>query len=187
MGIRRAMEIIIMDALLVLLLLGGVIGAFGFVVMVTALSPRRLQFSCQPLQASQVPYRRRTFLFSAAERAFYKGLRTLFPDHMIFVKVRLADLVSIKLTRPSIWEHFSPINRKLIDFVVCDPTLAPVLAIELGDAKSSLNPTSPDTAVNSMLAKAALPLLRIPEKRQYLFSELRQLLHPYLRVPRPLL
>ena len=105
---------------------------------------------------------------------------------MIFVKVKLADLVS-RRPRHSLWEHFNPINRKRIDFVVCDPTLAPVLAIELDGGVISKTAGANADMVNSVLANASLPVVHIPEKRSYLFNELRRLLTPYLSVVRPLL
>jgi len=164
------------------MLLAGFIASLGFIFLLSthfSRSPR--QFAWQPLPTDPLPYRRRSFLFSTAERSFYKALRAIVPDHMIFVKVRLGDLVSIP--DHSFWGHFSPINRKHIDFLVCDPTLAPVLAIELDGA--SARETQNDL-VKSVLASASLPVLRIPEKL-YQFTDLRSLLAPYLHVPAPLL
>jgi hypothetical protein len=172
-----------MEAVLILVLLMGFVGALGGVILLGAQFPRTREFAWQPMQGNPVPFRRCNFLFSKAERSFYQALRSLVPDHMIFVKVRLADLVRMKPSGGSFWEHFSPINRKHVDFVVCDPTLAPVLAIELDETPSGL---SQDDLVKSVLASASLPILRIPEKR-YQFADLRSLLAPYLHVPAPLL
>ncbi|HEY4282279.1 MAG TPA: DUF2726 domain-containing protein [Chthoniobacterales bacterium] len=175
-----------MDGVLIVVLLAGFLGALAGIVLLGAQSARPAQFAYQPVQSHAIPFRRRTVLFSRAERSFYKALRALVPDHMIFIKVKLADLVSIK-PRQSFWEHFSPIQRKEIDFVVCDQTLAPVLAIELADAKQLGVDAVAGDSVSSMLATASLPIVRIPAKRQYLFNEMRRLLTPYLAVPRPLL
>jgi hypothetical protein len=181
------MVIITMEALLILLLLGGFVGALALIVVAGAQYSRPVDFAWQPMQSDPVPYRRRSFLFSAAERSFYKALRTLVPDHMIFVKVRLADLVSLKPSGHSFWEHFSPIGRKHVDFVVCDQTLAPVLAIELDNIRHAGDRPSHYELVNSVLASASLPVVRIPEKRRYLFADLSRLLAPYLRVAAPMI
>jgi hypothetical protein len=175
-----------MDAVLIVALLGGFLSALVGIVVLGAHAARPAQFACQMVQAHPIPFRRRTVLFSRAERSFYKALRALVPDHMIFIKVKLADLVSIKPSH-SFWEHFSPIQRKQIDFVVCDQTLAPVLAIELADTKQLGVDAVGGDSVSSILATACLPIIRIPAKRQYLFNEMRRLLTPYLAVPRPLL
>jgi hypothetical protein len=170
-----------MEPLLVVALLTGFLVVLGAIVLITrraAAAPA--PFHGQPIQTSPVPLPRRTVLFSKAERSFYQMLRTLVPDHMIFVKVKLADLAAVRAN--SFWDHFSPINRKHIDFVVCDPTLAPVVAIEL-DTAHGLSASA--DVVSSVLAGVSLPLVRVSENRP--FSELRQLLSPYLRVARPML
>ena len=104
---------------------------------------------------------------------------------MIFVKVKLADLVQSK-SRQSLWDYFTPINRKHIDFVVCDPTLSPVVAIEL-DKVNHYGAASAAELLNSVLGSAALPIVHVPHKRRYLFHELRKLLAPYVTMPHPLL
>jgi hypothetical protein len=173
-----------MEPLLVVLLLSGFIATLAAIVWIGWHSAARPSFASAAFGSPPIPFRRRTVLFSRAERSFYQVLRSVVPDHMIFVKVRLADLVRPK-PRQSLWEHFSPINRRHIDFVVCDPTLAPLVAIEL-DKVSSLSASTPDL-LTSVLASASLPVVHVPQKRRYLFNELRKLLAPYVTVPHPLL
>ena len=175
-----------MEPILILLLLAGFVASLAFsLLLATTRSPR--PFACEPMQTQLVPYRRRNFLFSSAERSFYNVLRKLVPDHMVFVKVRLADLVSVPAPERSFWHHFSPINRKLVDFVVCDPTLSPILAIELEPSGNRLSfRQTGDELIDSVLASASLPVVHVPERRRYLANELRRLLGPYLRVPAPL-
>ena len=175
-----------MEALLVLVLLAGFVAVLAAIVAIGRYSQPVPHFAFQPAQGHVIPHRSRAILFSRAERSFYQTLRAVIPDHMIFVKVKLADLVSLR-PRQSLWDYFSPINRKRIDFVVCDPTLAPVLAIELDHTGITKCSSVSSDLVNSVLANVALPVVHVPEKRSYLFNELRRLLMPYLSVPRPLL
>jgi hypothetical protein len=175
-----------MEAVLILVLLTGFIAVLGATVLLGSHLTRPASFASSPIQAHAIPSRGRTVFFSKAERAFYKALRTVVPDHMIFVKVRLADLVSLK-PRTSFWEHFSALNRKRIDFVVCDPTLSPVLAIELDESGQRAVSSPPGDLVNSVLASASLPIVHVAQKRSYLFTELRRLLSPYLIMARPLI
>jgi len=174
-----------MEALLVVILLVGFLAALGSIVAVGLRHAPRLNFASLPVQGHAILHRRRPVFFSKAERSFYKTLRALVPDHMIFVKVKLGDLVAIN-PRHSCWEFFSPMNRRHIDFVVCDATLAPVLAIEL-DGQTNVRAVEGNAdLVSSVLATASLPLVHFPERRRYLFSELRRLLTPYLGVARPI-
>ncbi len=87
-----------------------------------------------PARASDHRYRLRDDFVSRAEASFFHTLRTVVGDGaLIFPKVNLADLLYAPRQRErlSAWNR---INRKHIDFVLCDPrTLAPVLAVELDD------------------------------------------------------
>ena len=125
-----------MEALLIVVLFSGFLSILAGIVFFTPHMARRPAFA-RASQGRPMPFRRHTLLFSRADRSLYRALRSFVPDHMIFAKVKLADLISITPGQP-FWEHFSPINRKYIDFVVCDATLSPVLAIEV-DASPSMN------------------------------------------------
>src|SRR3954464_8304045 len=162
----------IMEAVLVVFLLGGFLLVLSTTIMVSRHMPQRPAFAGLSVHGHAFPFRRRIVLFSKAERSFYKALRSLVPGHMIFVKVTLADLVSLK-PRHSLWEHFSPINRRHVDFVICDPTLAPVVAIALDSATVNNSAAAADI-MNSVLASASLPVLHVPQKRRYLFDDLRR-------------
>lgn len=172
-----------MEPFLIVALLAGFVAALGAIVLVTARTAAApAQFHGEPIQTSPVPFPRRTVLFSKAERSLYQTLRKLAPNHMIFVKVKLADVACLKPR--SMWDHFNPVNRKHIDFIVCDPTLAPVVAIALDGLRAF---GASGEAVKSLLAQVSLPLVSVPEKQGYAFAELRQLLSPYLRVAGPML
>jgi len=175
-----------MDVFLVFSLLTGFISILAGILLLGRHSLPRRSFAGQAVSANGIPIRRHAVLFSKAERSFYKALRSLVPDHMIFVKVKLSDLISVRQPQ-SIWEHFSALNRKHLDFVVCDPTMAPVLAIELDDVKNHSQDGATADLVNTVLAQAAVPVLHVPQKPNYLLTELRRFVAPYLAVPRPLL
>jgi hypothetical protein len=174
-----------MEPLVVLLLLGGFVVTLLTIVLIGRHASARPVFAAPGFGGAPIPFRRRTVLFSKAERSFYQVLRSVLPDHMIFVKVKLTDLVCQK-SRRSMWDYFAPINRRHIDFVVCDPTLSPVVAIEL-DKVNHYGAASAADVLNSVLGSASLPIVHVPHKRRYLFNELRKLLAPYVTVPHPLL
>src|SRR5437016_1889827 len=111
-----------MDAWLILTLLTGFIAVLAAVLLFSTRSAAQSNFFAHAVQAHAVPIRRHALLFSKAERSFYQALRSLVPAHMIFVKVKLTDLVSVEQPQ-RVWEHFSSLNRRHVDFLVCDPTL----------------------------------------------------------------
>lgn len=122
-----------------------------------------------PARASDHRYRLRDDFVSRAEASFFHTLRTVVGDGaLIFPKVNLADLLYAPRQRErlSAWNR---INRKHIDFVLCDPrTLAPVLAVELDD-RSHRRPdrAERDAFLDDALGGAGLPLLRVPARHTY--------------------
>ena len=132
------------------------------------------------------PFARRSDFFSAAEHSFYEVLCGLCPQHTVFAKVRLADLVRVQASGREFWQRFNSICGKHVDFVVCDEQLAPVVAIELDDSSHrEAERLKRDRFVDSVLQTASLPIIHIPAKRGYVLDEIRQLLAPHLRINSP--
>ena|ERR1043166_6558187 len=133
-------------------------------------------------------------LLSPAERSFFGVLQqALSPAYQIFAKVRLADILQpnadIGLSR---WQSaFNRITRKHIDFVLCDPaSLRIVAVIELDDSTHRrLDRRTRDTFVDSALAEAGIPILRVSARQSYSPAQLRQqlesLLRPDDKIPTP--
>jgi hypothetical protein len=108
-------------------------------------------------------------------------LRRIAPDYTIFAKVRLCDVIFAS-TRGKTWRtKHDRIHSKHLDFLVCDATLAPVIAVELDDS-----PDAPaahktcDELVDAALATARVPIIRIPVARSYVLDQIRRLVSPYL-------
>ncbi len=129
------------------------------------------------------PFALRSHFFSAAERSLYEILCRLTPEHTVFAKVRLADLVRVQASGREFWQRFNSISAKHVDFVLCDERLAPVVAIELDDAShDEPERLARDQFVDSVLESAALPIVHVRAKRGYVLDEIRQLLAPHLRM-----
>lgn len=141
----------------------------------------------EPPKADSLPYSGKKYFFSVAERSFYEILKRLVSaEHTIFAKVRLADLVYVSKGTASWQSHFNRINRKHLDFVVCDRDLAPVVAIELDDSShDNEEREARDEFVDQVLAAAGLPIVHIRAKRGYVPDDLRAALHPYLPARAP--
>ena len=160
-------------------ILGGIVG------LVSRLQrPRqpRIDANWQPPKADRLPYSKKKYFFSAAERSFYEILKRLAPaDHTVFAKVRLADVVYVNKETSERQSHFNRISGKHVDFLICNKDLAPVLAIELDDASHGQEDRqSRDYFVDQALAAAALPVLRVQARRGYVIDEVREMLRPYL-------
>jgi hypothetical protein len=120
------------------------------------------------------PYRVRDSFLTPAELSFYQVLRTIVGDRAtILSKVGLWDIFFV--AQPH--KHSGAkghIDRKHVDFLLCDPaTMQPIVGLELDDsshdnAKRRLR----DAEVDLVFETAELPLLHIPARRGYNTSEL---------------
>lgn len=137
----------------------------------------------EPARADPLPYVKQQYFFSAAERSFFEVLRRLLPRHTVFAKVRLVDVVRVPKGISEWRAHHNRIDRKHLDFVICDTDLAPVLAVELDDSSHDLPQRKErDDFVGRALAAAGLPIVHIRARRGYQPAELRASLAPHLGV-----
>lgn len=120
-------------------------------------------------------YIRKQFFMTKAEHEFFDALMTAVGDRFyIFTQVHLPTLLDHKVKGQSWVGAFSHINRKSVDFVLCDKEyISPKLAIELDD-KSHERPDriERDREVERMLKEAGFPLLRIENHHSYNPTEL---------------
>ena len=125
------------------------------------------------------PFRRRDYLLSKAERAFFDVLqRAVKEELLIFAKVRMEDLVWLpKGTRNRQgWQN--KVRQKHVDFVLCDASrIGPVLVIELDDASHKRDEArARDGDKDRILEAAGLPLVRVRAKGSYDVRELAELI-----------
>ena len=121
-----------------------------------------------------LPYRKRDYLFSIAERSFYEVLeRAAGNDFRVFAKVRLGDLVWMPAKTHNRRYHWYRIAQKHVDFVLCDPhRLGPVLVIELDDSSHTrFDRQERDRFVNAIMDWIGLPIWRVPVKRSYVLED----------------
>jgi len=123
--------------------------------------------------AAPLPYKRKDWLLSKAERSFFGVLQQAVGgqggEYLIFAKIRVADLLWMPKGTEGRRSHFNKIQAKHIDFVLCDrESVKPLLAIELDDSSHGrASRQSRDTFVDEALRAAGLPLLRVPAKAGY--------------------
>lgn len=111
-------------------------------------------------------------------------LRTVVDGRMqICPKVGLGDLFFAETgDRQKNRAFTNRIDRKHVDFVLCDPqTLRPLVAVELDDRSHEREDRQKrDALVEGVFAAAGLPLVRVPVRSAYPPWELEAKLAPYL-------
>jgi hypothetical protein len=129
----------------------------------------------KPIPIGPLPYKRKDFLLSKAERSFFGVLQLAVNGrYIIFTKVRLADLLDIPRGTEKRQSYFNRIQAKHIDFVICDKNLLrPLLAIELDDSSHNrADRKTRDNFVDAALAAAGLPILHVRASSGYNTQEL---------------
>ncbi len=125
----------------------------------------------------KLPFTRRGPLLTAGELRFYRTLAsTAPPDLMVFVKVRLLDVVAVPAAA---WQQFgAPASGMHLDFVLAEAaTLSVRLVIELDDKSHQREDVRQrDGFKDAALASAGIPLLRVRVARRYNAAELRSLI-----------
>lgn len=114
----------------------------------------------------KIPYCRKNLL-TKNEWGFYKQLKPI-ADKLnlhILTKVRLADLVEVqKGLNNSEWQTaFNRINKKHVDFILCNPdNLYPLLLIELDDnSHQQEKQKARDAFIEGLYEKTGYKLLRV--------------------------
>lgn len=125
-----------------------------------------------------VRYTSRGILLTNTEAPFFHLLRKMTKDYLvIFPHVALRDLVSVVADQSEYFTYYNKIDRKQVDFVLCDPeTLKPVFAIELDDSSHRQSDRiERDKFVENIFEEAKIPLVRVPVKNKYDVEELSNL------------
>ena len=130
--------------------------------------------------AIQYPYRIRDDFLSPAELSFYLVLKSAVSDWAIIcTKVSLGDLFYAKSHDPSAYRTATnKIDRKHVDFLLCDPkTVKPILGIELDDkSHQRADRHERDEFVGKVFEAAGLPLARVPVKQTYSVQQINSFL-----------
>lgn len=123
------------------------------------------------------PYEPIKSFLTPAERSFLGVLDSVAgSDCRIFSKVRLADVIAVKngLSKSARQSALNRINRKHIDFVICNPAdLSILCAVELDDrSHNRTDRKERDQFIDKALDTAGIPILHIKTKAGYTPAEL---------------
>ena len=125
-------------------------------------------------EPEKLPYRLRDDFLSSAEASFFQVLKSMVGDHLVICpKVSLAELFFVAHGE-SYQTYQNKIDRKRIDFLLCDPkNLKPLFAIELDDSSHEHSARKErDAFVDEVFAVAQLPLVHVPAQQTYNTHEL---------------
>ena len=132
------------------------------------------------------PYSLRPSILTPGERSFYAALIRILPDnYSVFLKVRLGDVVNVTYGAKNRQDAHARACSKSLDFVICDSTLTPIVAIDLVEGTTDRSTLRTREFVGSVLEKASLAFERIPLQPSYQESDLRTLLSSHLPLPSP--
>lgn len=132
----------------------------------------------------EFPYHLRDDFLSPAERSFFSVLQDVVGEQAVLcTKVGLNDLFWVKHSDPSRFRVYTnKIDRKHVDFVLCDPvTMQPLVALELDDkSHQRADRQERDAFVDQVFQAAGLPLLHVSARRGYRTEDLATVLAPFL-------
>ena len=128
--------------------------------------------------AEAPPFRRKDYLLSKGERAFFEMLEATLrhptdpagsPQMRILIKVRLLDLLWLPKGTPNRQSWKNKVQSKHVDFVLCRPgDIRPMLVIELDDVSHDRpDRRDRDAQVDDFLDAAGLPILHIRAQSNY--------------------
>lgn len=131
-------------------------------------------------------YTRKQFFLTRAEHECYDALVAAVGDqYHVFAQVHLPTILDNKVKGQDWRAALAHINRKSVDFVLCDKAyISPKLAIELDD-RSHERPDRQerDREVERILSDAGVPLLRLENKGRFDRDELTRMIRERLAAP----
>lgn len=132
---------------------------------------------------TDLPYRKREYLLTRAERSFYEVLRRATPpEYVVFTKVRVADILFVERGTETRMAHQNRIDRKHVDFLLCSvTTISPVLVVELDDSShQTVARADRDAFLDAACTAAGLPTLHVRAREAYDPRQLADMLHDAL-------
>lgn len=121
---------------------------------------------------SNLPYKKKDYLLSVAEKDFYRVLSEVADKNnvLLFAKVRMEDLLWLPRGTENRFGERNRIKSRHVDFVLCDKeNVRPLVAIELDDSSHAREDrVERDSFVDKAMNAAKLPLFH--QKVQYSYN-----------------
>lgn len=134
--------------------------------------------------APKYAYTRKQFIMTKAENDFYQTLQqAIGSSYMIYPQAHLDLFLDHKVTGQKWGAALSGIQRKSVDFLICNRMYYnPLVAIELDDASHSRpDRVERDGKVEAICKAAGMPLVRMPWRQSYDANQVLEKIAPYLK------
>ncbi len=134
---------------------------------------------------TEYKYQKKPFLVTNAEQSFFKRIEGVISDeYYVFPQIPLSALVDHKVVGQNWKSAFAHVNRKTIDYVICDrDNLKPLLAIELDDwSHDKDDRINRDFEVERILKESGLPLVRFRDIKEMTDDELSKVINEKLSI-----
>lgn len=119
------------------------------------------------------PYRVRKAFLNTQEFAYYNALKqALGDDFQVYPKVRVPQILSHPGHDPQFRVHWSRVQRRFVDFLVCDSSLKPALAVKFDPTANRRHKHPKEDILEDALGAAELPLLRVMPANNYDLDEI---------------
>jgi hypothetical protein len=122
------------------------------------------------------PYTAKESLLTPTEFNFYKQLQQALEgtEYMILIKVGIQDIVHIPKNVGKYIVWLNKINKKHVDFLICDKNLKPIRVIELDDKTHNLpSRIERDIFVDEVFKSVSIPLEHINVSFKYNLDHLK--------------
>lgn len=130
-------------------------------------------------QLHKYKFRRKQYFMTRTESSFYNALQNAVGnEYIVFAQVHLSTIVDEKIEGQDWRAARAHIDRKSVDFVLCDKeSISPKLAIELDDpTHDRADRKNRDEIVEGVLEQADVPLLRIKTSEHGSLDELAEMI-----------
>ena len=121
-------------------------------------------------QTANLPYTKKPYLMTNAEREFFKVLHLAVQDkYYIVPQVQLSKIVEVKGKEKWHYEYKNKINLKSVDFVLFDKEyFTPQVVIELDDSSHEREDRKErDVFVDSVMEKISIRIVHIKTSYKY--------------------
>lgn len=148
---------------------------FLVIVIITAVILAKIKSSGKNTKNAP-PYFRKKTLLNEKEQVLFHRLIEAMPNSYVMAQVRLADIVGIK--KCDNWQSwFNKINRKSVDFVICNKSFVVLACIELdGKTHTQEDRQKADRDKDEALIAAGIPIVRIEAGKEPATEEIKNLL-----------
>lgn len=148
--------------------------SFSSIAFFVWLSDKNME-KCRENKDTVLPYKKKEYLMTIAEREFWETLKEVVKDRYYIVpQVVISDIVYVSINGKNYYKYRSKIDKKRIDFVIFSKdTFTPGIAIELDDSTHNREDRiDRDHFVDSVMEQVGIKIVHIKTAYKYNLEEL---------------